>query len=160
MRSIRRTTIMRTRFLVAAVTAAALAVPATGVAQPGKDKEKPTKVHGKKAKKVTVVLKGTFTAPGTVDVLAGNAHARKGGFVGESVAVDLATAKLVVADTNADGTVDVSDVKDGDHVLVQARLAKGTEFVAPAEGETADAVVARKLIDKTNPPVDDAESGD
>lgn len=151
---------MRTRFLVAAVTAAALAVPATSVAQPSKGKEKPTKVHGKKAKKVTFVLKGTFTAPGTIEVLAGNAHARKGGFVGESVTVDLATAKLVVADTNADGTVDVTDVKDGDRVLVQARIAKGTRFVAPAEGETAEAVVARKLVDKTNLPVDDAESGD
>ncbi len=152
---------MNKRVLVAAVTAAALAVPAAAVAQPGKGKgaEKHAKVNGKKTKKVTFVFKGTFTAPGTIEVLAGNSHARKGGFVGETITVDLASAKLVVADTNADGTVDVTDVKDGDVVLVQARIAKGTDFVAPADGEVAETVAARKLVDKTNPPVDEAEAG-
>jgi hypothetical protein len=152
---------MSTRVLVAAVIAAALAVPAAAVAQPGKGKgaEKPGKVDRKRTKKVTFVFKGTFTAPGTIQVLAGNAHARKGGFVGQAITVDLASAKLVVADTNGDGTLDVTDVKDGDRVLVQARVAKGTKFVAPAEGEIAEAVAARKLVDKTNPPVDDAPAG-
>jgi hypothetical protein len=152
---------MSTRILVAAVTAVALAFPAAVVAQPGKGKgaEKPAKGHGKKTKKVTFVFKGTFTGPGTVDVLAGNAHARKGGFVGEAIAVDLASAKLVVADTNGDGTLDVTDVKDGDRVLVQARIARGTKFVAPADGEIAETVAVRKLVDKTNPPVADAEPG-
>ncbi len=150
---------MSTRFLVAAVTAAALAVPAAAVAQPGKGKgaEKHAKVNGKKTKKVTFVFKGTFTAPGTIEVLAGNAHARKGGFVGETITVDLASAKLVVADTNADAKLDVADVKDGDLVLVQARLAKRSEYAAPAEGETAEPMLARKLIDKTNAPLDDEE---
>jgi hypothetical protein len=152
---------MSKRVLVAAVTAAALAVPAAAVAQPGKGKgaDKPAKVGGKKSKKVTFVFKGTFTAPGTIEVLAGNAHARKGGFVGEAITVDLSSAKLVVADTNGDGTLDVTDVKDGDHVLAQARIAKGTKFVAPAEGEIAETVAACKLVDKTNPPVEDAEAG-
>ncbi len=152
---------MSTRVLVAAVTAAALVVPAAAVAQPGKGKgaEKPAKVVGKKTKKVTFIFRGTFTAPGTIQVLAGNAHARKGGFVGETITVDLASAKLVVADTNADGALDVTDVKAGDRVLVQARIPKGTTFVAPAEGEAAETVPARKLVDKTNPPVEDAEAG-
>jgi hypothetical protein len=154
---------MSTRILAAAVAAAALAVPAAAVAQPGKSKgkgaEKPAKVERKQAKKVTFVFKGTFTAPGTIEVLAGNSHARKGGFVGEAVTVDLTSAKLVVADTNADGTVDVTDVKDGDSVLVQARIAKGTTFSAPAEGEVAETVAARKLVDKTNPPVEEVEAG-
>ena len=154
---------MNTRVLVAAVAAAALAVPAAAVAQPGKGKdkgaEKPAKVVGKKTKKVTFVFRGTFTAPATVEVLAGNAHARKGGFVGQTITVDLASAKLVVADTNADGALDVTDVKDGDRVLVLARIAKGTMFVAAPEGEAAETVPARKLVDKTNPPVDDAEAG-
>jgi hypothetical protein len=154
---------MNARVLVAAVTAAALVVPAAAVAQPGKgnDKgaEKPAKVVGKKTKKVTFVFRGTFTAPGTIEVHAGNAHARKGGFVGQTITVDLASAKLVVADTNGDGTLDLTDVKDGDRVLVLARIAKGTTFVAPAEGEAAETVPARKLVDKTNPPVDDAEAG-
>jgi hypothetical protein len=152
---------MSTRVLVAAVTAAALVVPAGAVAQPGKGKgaEKPARVDGKKTKKVTFIFRGTFTAPGTIQVLAGNAHARKGGFVGQTITVDLASAKLVVADTNADGALDVTDVKDGDRVLVLARIAKGTMFVAPAEGEAAETVLARKLVDKTNPPVEDAEAG-
>jgi hypothetical protein len=152
---------MNKRILVAAATAAALAVPAAAVAQPGKGKgaDKPAKVDRKKPKKVTFVFRGTFTAPGTVEVLAGNAHARKGGFVGETITVDLASAKLVVADTNGDGALDVTDVKDGDRVLVQARIAKRTKFAAPAEGETAAAIAARKLVDKTNPPVEDAEAG-
>jgi hypothetical protein len=152
---------MNTRVLVAAVTAAALAVPAAAVAHPGEGKraEKLAKVDRKKTKKVTFVFKGTFTAPGTIEVLAGNAHARKGGFVGEAITVDLASAKLVVADTNGDGTLNVTDVKDGDRVLVQARIARGTKFVAPAEGEIAETVAARKLVDKTNPPVDEVEAG-
>jgi hypothetical protein len=149
---------MSTRVLVAAVTAAAFAIPAAAAAQPGNGKgaEKPARVD-KKPKKVTFIFKGTFAAPGTIQVLAGNAHARKGGFVGETITVDLAGAKLVVADTNGDGTLDVTDVKDGDRVLVQARIAKGAKFAAPAEGETAKAVAARKLVDKTNPPADDAQ---
>jgi hypothetical protein len=136
---------------------------AAAVAQPGKGKdkgaEKPAKVVGKKTKNVTFVFKGTFTAPGTVEVLAGNAHARRGGFVGQTITVDLASAKVVVADTNADGVLDVTDVKDGDRVLVLARIAKGTQFVAPADGEAAETVPTRKLVDRTNRPVEDAEAG-
>lgn len=151
---------MNTRILAAAVTAAALLVPAAAVAKPGKGKgaEKPAKVHVKKTKNVTFIFRGTFTAPGTIGVLAGNAHARKGGFVGEGITVDLASAKLVVADTNGDGALDVTDVKDGDRVLVQVRMAKGTEFAAPAEGEIAETLAARKLVDKTNAPVEDPEA--
>jgi hypothetical protein len=149
---------MNRRIVIAALAAAALAVPAVAGAQPGNGKghDKPaTTAHGKpkKAKKVTFVFRGTFTAPGTIEVLAGNAHVRKGGFVGEAVTFDFASAKVVVADTNADQTLDIADVKDGDHVLVQARVAKGTEYAADAE-----AVVARKLVDKTNAPVETAEA--
>ena len=152
---------MNTRVLAAAVTAAALAIPAAAVAQPGKGKgaEKPAKVHAKKTKKVNFVFKGTFTAPGTIEVLSGNAHARKGGFVGEAITFDLTSAKVVVADTNGDGTLDVTDVKDGDSVLVQARIARGTKFAAPADGEVAETFSARKLVDQTNPPVEEAETG-
>jgi len=147
---------MNKRIVIAALTAAALAVPAAAIAQPGKGKGHETagKVHGK-AKKVTFVFKGTFTAPGTVEVLAGNSHVRKGGYVGQAVTFDFASAKVVVADTNADQTLDVTDVKDGDRVLVQARIARGTKFSAPTEDEVAEAVVARKVVDKTNPPVDE-----
>jgi hypothetical protein len=146
------------RIIVAALTAATLAVPAASIAQPGHGTghKKAPKVHGK-AKKVTFVFRGTFAAPGTVQVLAGNRHVRKGGFVGQAVTFDFTSAKVVVADTNADQALDVTDVKDGDLVLVQARVVKGTEFAAAAEGEVAEAVVARKLVDKTNPPADEAD---
>ena len=152
---------MSKRIIVVALTAATLAVPAASIAHSGHGKghENAPKIHGKskKPKNVTFVFRGTFTAPGTVQVLAGNRHVRKGGFVGQAVTFDFASAKVVVADTNADQTLDVTDVKDGDLVLVQARVVKGTEFAAPAEGEVAEAVVARKVVDKTNPPAQEAE---
>jgi hypothetical protein len=149
---------MNTRITAAALAAAALALPAAAIADPGngkgkgKGQEKAAAQHGKgkqKAKTVTYVFKGTFAAPGTVTVTSGNAHVRKGGYVGEAVSFDLATAKVVGVDTNGDQKVDVADVTDGDKVLVQARIAKGTEFAAPAAGEAAEAIVARKLVDQT-----------
>jgi hypothetical protein len=69
------------------------------------------------------------------------------------VTFDFASAKVVVVDTNADQTLDIADVKDGDRVLVQARVAEGTEY-----GAAAEAVVARKLVDKTNAPVEIEEA--
>jgi hypothetical protein len=142
------------RIALGALTVAALAVPAAAIAQPSSGErhdKKPAKVHGEAqhAKKVMFVFKGTFTAPGIVQVLSGNSHVRKGGFVGEAVTFDLASAKVVAADTNADEKVDIADVKDGDLVLVQVRVARRTKY---AEG--ADAIVARKLVDKTNAPVE------
>jgi hypothetical protein len=144
---------MSNRIIVVVAAAAALAVPAVAVAQPGKGKghEKQT-AHGKakQPKKVMYVFKGTFSAPGTVEVRSGNSHVRKGGFVGQAVTFDFASAKVVAADTNADQKVDVTDVKDGDVVLVQARVAKRTTYA-----EDAEAIAARKLVDKTNAPVED-----
>jgi hypothetical protein len=146
---------MKHRLVVAVLSTAALAVPAVAVADPGhgKGREKqPEKAQGKAehAKQVMFVFKGTFTAPGTVEVASGNSHVRKGGFVGQAVEFDLTNAKVVVADANADQESDVTDVADGDRVLVQARVAKRTTF---AEG--AEAIAARKLVDKTNAPVAD-----
>jgi hypothetical protein len=151
---------MNKRIVVASLTAAALAVPAAAVGHPGNGKDHETKagkVHSKakKAKKVTFVFKGTFTAPGTVVVLSGNSHVRKGGFVGQAVTFDFASAKVVAADANADEKIDVSDVKDGDAVLVQARVVKRTKYLA-----AADPIVARKIVDKTKPPVEDDDSGE
>ena len=143
------------RTVLATLAVAALAVPAAAGAKPGGGKEH-GKGHGKPAakekqvKKVMFVFRGTFTAPGTVAVDAGNAHVRKGGFVGQEVTFDLANAKVVVADTNGDLVRDVTDVKDGDRVLVTARIARRTKY---AEG--AEAVVARKLVDKAQAPVED-----
>lgn len=137
---------MTIRTAAAALAASALLLPSAALAGHGhaKSAEKHVKKE-KPAKTVKFVFKGTFTAPGTVTVTSGNAHVRKGGFVGQAVTFDLASAKLVVADVNGDGVKDLADVADDDAVKVQARAAKGTKA---AEGETA-AFVARKLIDKT-----------
>jgi hypothetical protein len=146
---------MSNRIIIAVAAAAALAVPAVAVAQPGKSNghEKQTvRTHGKakQPKKVMYVFKGKFSAPGTVDVTSGNSHVRKGGFIGQAVTFDFASAKVAAADTNADQNVDVTDVKDDDVVLVQARVAKRTKYA-----EEAEAIAARKLVDKTNAPVED-----
>jgi hypothetical protein len=151
---------MNNRMVVAALAAAALVVPSVAVAQPGHGKghdKQAAKAHGKHKgpKKVMFVFKGTFTAPGAVNVVSGNSHVRKGGFVGQAVDFDFADARVVAADTNADHQVDVTDVKDGDVVLVQARMAKRTKYA-----EDAGAIAARKLVDKTKAPVEDDDSPD
>jgi hypothetical protein len=144
---------MNKRIVAAALGAAVLAIPTAALADSGHGKA--AKDHAKTAKKVTFVFKGTFTAPGTVEVVSGNAHVRKAGFVGHQVSFDFAHAGVVAADTNTDQKVDLTDVKDGDLVLVQARVVKGTAYTASADGEAAAAIVARKLIDKTNAPAED-----
>jgi hypothetical protein len=166
---------MNKRIIATMLGVAALAVPAAAVAE--SKHERPGKEHAKgkhrKAKKVMFVFKGTFAAPGTVEVTHGNAHVRRGGYVGQSVAFDLEDAKIVVADTNGDGKRDVADVADGDRVLVQARMLKRTKYVAPVEAEApeaeaagddvvdaSDAIVARKLIDRTHHPRHEDEDED
>jgi len=140
---------MSRRIICATLGAAILAAPAAAAGDPG---------HGNSrnaGKKVTFVFKGTFTAPGTVEVRSGNAHVRKGGFVGQKITFDLTTARVVAADRNGDHKVDLADVGDGDAVLIHARIAKGTKYTAPAEGEAAGALVARRLIDRTHPAAGD-----
>ena len=170
---------MKTRIIAVALGIAAFAVPSADarpdhgkghkeeaaeevVKEGAKGKQKP-----KKAKTVTFVFKGTFTSPGTVEVSSGNAHVRKGGYVGQDVAFDLSAAKLVVADTDGVPGITPADVQAGDKVLVQARLPRGTKAPAPVEEPTAEAATdeepaaeeapaafkARKLIDLTRPPV-------
>src|SRR5215208_6212739 len=150
---------MNKRTIAAVLGAAALVLPAAAGAHGGgkgheKQADKVAKheskgKHGKKSKgkqhrvkKVTFVFKGTFVAPGTVQVQAGNAHVRKGGFVGEEVEFDFSSAKVVVADTNADGKRDVTDVQAGDLVVVQARLPKRSKHVEAVEESEPEAVVA------------------
>jgi hypothetical protein len=124
--------------------ALALVVPAAAAAKPDKA-AKPTKPP--KVKTVTYVFKGTWNADGTVLVKKGNAHVRKAHLVGGNVAFDLTKAKLVVADTNADGKHDAADLQAGDKVLVQARLPRKVPGDAPYS--------ARKLVDQTHPPTAD-----
>jgi hypothetical protein len=92
---------------------------------------------------VMYIFKGTWTAAdGTVKVTGGNHHVRKAGFVGQSVQFDLTNAHFVVADTNGDSSHNLADLKDGDKVLVQARL--------PRKDPGDPPFTARKLIDQTH----------
>lgn len=138
----------RTRNVVAALGAAALLVPSAAVAAPGKAKApaKSQKAAKKKVKTVMYVVKGVYDESGLIDATGGNKHTKRAGLVKNDLAIDLTKAKLVVADTNADQQVNLDDLKAGDKVVVQLRLPR-------VLGETA--LVARKVIDQTNPPVDD-----
>lgn len=130
------------RSAAAALGAAALLIPSAAIA-----KEKPAKSG--KSKTVGYVFKGVWHADGTVTVAHGNAHVRKGGFVGQTVAFDLAAAKLRAADTNADGAVTVADLAEGDKVVVKARLPRKEPGSAP--------FAATMLVDQTHPAVEEAE---
>jgi hypothetical protein len=68
------------------------------------------------------VFKGTFTAPGTVEVRSGNAPVLMDGFVGQKVTFDLTSARVVAADRNGDHEADLTEVGHGDVVLIQARI--------------------------------------
>jgi hypothetical protein len=113
----------------------------TGATGPGGHANGKQKVH-----KVMWVFKGTWTAAdGTVKVTSGNSRVRKGGFLGTNVEFDLTKARIVVADTNKDGSRTVADLSDGDKVLVQARL--------PRKDPGDPPFTARKLVDQSHPPV-------
>lgn len=132
----------RTRMLVA-IGLTALAVPAAAAAKPGNGN---ANGHGK-PHNVTYIVKGAYGEGGIVSVNHGNRHAKRAGLVGTDVTLDLSAAKISVADTNADGTADASDILAGDKVLVQARLPKGDPGAQP--------FAARHLVDQTNPAADD-----
>ena len=155
----------RTRRVVAVLGAAALTVPSVATAASGKGKsdgttktevrsksETRTKAKGKaKAKKVklaTYIVKGVYDEAGQVDVTGGNAHTRRAGLVRDNVVFTFDGAKLVVADTNSDGIVDKTDIKAGDELTIQLKLPRTL-----GEGPYA----ARKVVDRTNPPVDESD---
>ena len=138
-----------------------------------KHEKKAKKDKGSKAKKpVTFVFKGVYKGAGVVTVAKGNSHVRKGGYVGQDVTFDMSAAKLVVADTDGVPGVTVADLQVNDVVLVQARQARGTKAPvvvpaddtaaasteteeAPVADEAPSAIKARKVVDKTHPPVSD-----
>jgi len=128
------------RRVAALIGAAVLLAPAVAGAKPGAKPEKPVKL-------ATYVFKGVWNGDGTVTVSGGNAKVRKGGLVGETLAFDVTTAKLIAADPAGDG-VTVEDLLATDKVVVQAKLPR----TGPVEGE---AIVARKVVDQTHPAVED-----
>src|SRR5829696_5570109 len=131
-----------TRRVAALIGAGILLVPAVAGAKPGPKPEKPVKL-------ATYVFKGVWNGDGTVTVSGGNAKVRKGGLVGQTLAFDVTTAKLIAADPAGDG-VTVEDLLATDKVVVQAKLPR----TGPVEGE---AIVARKVVDQTHPAVEEEE---
>jgi hypothetical protein len=129
------------RNLIVALGLAALAVPAAAVAKQGDNNGK-AKGHAN-THSVAYVFKGTYAGASSVEVKSGNSRVRKGGFVGDTVAFDFSTARIVVADTNADSQRNLDDVQVGDKVLVMSRLPKSDPGAQP--------FVAKKLIDQTHP---------
>src|SRR5215213_9060558 len=128
------------RRVAALIGAAVLLAPAVAGAKPGAKPDTPVKL-------ATYVFKGVWNGDGTVTVSGGNAKVRKGGLVGETLAFDVTTAKLIAADPAGDG-VTVEDLLATDKVVVQAKLPR----TGPVEGE---AIVARKVVDQTHPAVED-----
>ncbi|MGN6258065.1 MAG: hypothetical protein ACTHN3_10005 [Solirubrobacterales bacterium] len=131
------------RNLIVALGVLALAIPSAAVAGQG---ENHGQGHGKghsTTHNVAYVFKGVYQGEGTVEVKAGNARVRKGGFLEQTVSFDLVGARLTVADTNADGTIDLNDVQVGDNVVVKAMLPKGDPGTQP--------FAAKHLVDQTNP---------
>jgi hypothetical protein len=160
---------MSKQIVAAAVVAVALAALPDGAAAgqgKGKGREKAAakqeRTAAKAKKAVMFVFKGVYEGNGVVAVDKGNSHVKRAGFVGTDVTFDLAAAKVVAAEFDNVPGITAGDLQVGDVVLVQARLPRGTkapeapaattEGAAPAE---PTAIKARKVVDKTHPPVDD-----
>ncbi len=158
----------RTRRLVAVLGAAALTVPSVAAATPGKGKgpdksgatteakaESRAKAKGKgkvqKVKLATYIVKGVYAGAEQVDVTGGNSHTRRAGLVGDTVVFDFDGAKLVVADTDADGTVTAADIQPGDKLTIQLKLPRTL-----GEGPFK----ARKVVDRSHPPVDEGDEAE
>lgn len=123
--------------LIVALGVAALAIPAGALANHGKAKGH-AKTHN-----VAYVFKGLYAGESSVEVKSGNSRVRKGGFIGTTVTFDLTNARIVVADTNADGQRTLADVNVGDKVLVKASL--------PRKNPGSQPFAAKRLVDQTQP---------
>lgn len=131
------------RKVAALLGIAALAIPATSIADPKEGR------GGGTTKPAQYNVKGIYAGDGVVSVNHANGHARKAGWKGTDVPFDLSAAQIRVADTNGDGVQDLADVAVGDRVKVKARLPKRDPGAAP--------YAARRLVDESNRPGDEAE---
>ena len=112
---------MNKRAIIAAVGAAALVIPAVASADSGHDRGQRKRTEGgaattndkrpaKKTKKVTLALRARSPAAERSASARAMLMLAGGGFLGQSVTFELAGARIVVADTNADQKVDLADV--------------------------------------------------
>lgn len=139
--------------LVAA--AAVLAVAATPAAfAKGKPEDAGSKGKGhtkpaKAAKPKNVVFKGVVVSydatSGAVTVTINKATKHGRSLVGTDAA--FTATKVNVADTNADGVTNTADLVAGDKVVIQVKMAP----------DAAAPYAARKIVDQTNPPAEDAD---
>lgn len=122
---------------------AALAIPATSIADPKEGR------GGGTTKPAQYNVKGLYAGDGVVSVNHVNGHARKAGWKGTDVTFDFSVAQIRVADANGDGVQDLADVAVGDRVKVKARLPKRDPGTAPYG--------AQRLVDESNRPGDSGE---
>ena len=112
--------------------------------------------HGRRKGKMTV-FKGTVastdTSAGTVTVRVRHRNRWARVFRGEEVTFSLETARILVADTDGDGTHGVSDIAVDDRVLVKARVARGA-------ADDGSPIAALRLIDQTSPYEEDEDGED
>lgn len=103
--------------------------------------------RGRSKGKMTV-FKGrvvsTDSSAGTVTVRVRHRNRWARVFRGEEVTFSLETARVLVADTDGDGTHGVSDIAVDDRVLVKARIARGA-------ADDGTPIAALRLIDQTSP---------
>ena len=139
------------RTLLAATAAlAVLALPAAADAKPThgvKHEHGSAKEHGHK---LSLLLRGTYSGGG-LQVTGGNRATKRAGLVGQSVTLDLASAKLRVKDRNGDGARDAEDLRDGDRVVVQVRVARSDV--------ASGTLTVRKLVAHANSG-DDSQASD
>lgn len=147
------------KMLLVAVAALSLAAVGTATARPGADDvdkgpkvDRPGKGPVKKGQQY--IFHGTYTGTDgleagqvSVAITSGNKWVRRSGLIGQTVVFDASTARIKVADVNTDGSVNLSDLVIEDAVLLQARLPRALPLTPPLK--------AWKVVDKTNPPVDD-----
>jgi hypothetical protein len=139
-----------TRPLVALGVVAAMALPTAAVAHGKAGQHGHATEHGQGGKPDKPIryralnVKGTVTSvgDGTIDVLVKGANHHGRALRGQTVTVDVSTARIVVRDVNGDGSRDLADVAVGDRVLVQARIAKG------AAPDPTASLVAKRVVDK------------
>ncbi len=132
--------------IIVTLGVAALAIPAGAFAGKGDNHGHHNANGHSKTHNVAYVFKGVYEGESMVEVAHGNARARKGGFIGETVAFDLGEARIVVADNNNDQMRDLNDVQVGDKVVVKAMLPKHDPGSQP--------FAARRLVDQTHPPTE------
>ena len=151
------------RTLLGVSACAVLAFPAAAIARGGQGHDHSQRSHGGKQNAHAIqshghrhdrntIFRGTVASVTdnvvTVDVTAGNRFGRK--FADQPVQFDVSSARLRVADTNGDGKRDISDVVQGDAVLVQAGL--------PRKADVTQPIAARRLLDKGAPAPDDTQT--